>query len=258
MAEALTLASDQDWVDLMSCRFKIEIADDRKVAFNNAILNYCMYIKEQPNRLLYRAVNRQLSSDHWAQLVHLATNHETRFYRYRPVIEMIMSQAAETPRPRILSVGCSTGEEPYTLAVELHKRGLSNFHVHGTDVSLPCIKTATAGIYRASEHVSDRYAKRTGTGNMKFFDWLRDFVSFEQHNILSDRPIDFPAPTTVVTQNMLIYYKPETRHLILDNLALTLPVGGYLITGPAEDSKWQAHGFERLPAVTASVFRKCI
>lgn len=257
MAEALNVNLAQDWIEIMSSRFKIEIAPDRQPAFYNSLLNYAASISEPPARLLFRAAHRQLTSEHWAQIIHLATNHETRFYRYRPVIDLIARLSGEFARPRILSVGCSTGEEPYSFAVELCQNGFSNFHIHGTDVSPPCISTATNGIYKASEHIPERYAMRTGSGLMKFYGWLKDFVTFEQHNILSDRPIDFANPTTVVTQNMLIYYRRETRHLILDNLSFMIPKGGYLITGPAEDAQWSSPGFERLPNATASVFRKC-
>lgn len=254
MVEALPTDLSQDWIEIMSRRFKIEIGQDRQHAFYNAVLNYAASISETPSRLLFRATHRQLTSDHWAQIVHLATNHETRFYRYRPVIDLICNLSKEVARPRILSVGCSTGEEPYSFAVELLQQGFTNFQIHGTDVSPPCIATAQGGVYRASEHIPDRYAMRPGNGLMRFYGWIKDLVSFEQHNVLSERPIDFYSPTTVVTQNMLIYYSRETRHQILDRLSYLIPEGGHLITGPAEDAQWASAEFQRLPIATASVF----
>ncbi len=256
MTEATAIDLEASWLNILVGRFKIEVAEDRHAALFCSLARYAESLGETPERLLYRAHNRLLTPDHWAQVIHLATNHETRFYRNKAVVELVAQYATEFPRPRILSVGCSTGEEPYTLAVELGKRSLANYHVHATDVSLPCIEFAREGRYRDNELISDRFAKRDGNGGMQFFGWLKDFVTYEQHNVLSERPISFASPTIILTQNMLIYYRQETRFRILENLALMLPQGGYLITGPAEEAHWKPDDLERLPVAAATVFRK--
>lgn len=245
----------QGWVDLLFNRFRIEIEPDRLTALFNALLNFGASMELDAYGLYGKAVHRQLSQEQWAQIIHLATNHETRFYRYRPVIDLVVQFAAEFARPRILSVGCSTGEEPYTFAVELYERGINNFLVHGTDVSAPCIQTARNGAYRFNDTIPAKYVQTAEPGMMKFYDWIKQFVSFEQHNILSGEQIHF-EPTIIVTQNMLIYYKPQTRRQILNSLAACLPPGGYLITGPAEDGQWDSSQVDRIPVRNAAVFRK--
>ncbi|MNR63953.1 CheR methyltransferase, SAM binding domain [compost metagenome] len=66
--------------------------------------------------------------------------------------------------------------------------------------------------------------------------------------------MNFTAPDVIITQNMLIYYRVETRHLILQKLAAMLPIGGYLLTGPAEDGNWNPLGLKRLPNHLLNLF----
>ncbi|KAF0254053.1 CheR family methyltransferase [Pseudomonas putida] len=257
MAEAIAELDEQDaWIDLLYTRFKIEVAQERQPALFRALENYAVTQNDTRLSLYRKASTRQLSHSSWAQIIHLATNHETRFYRNPPVVQLVSELARHFPKPRILSVGCSTGEEPYSLAVELAKQGLPNFNVHGTDVSEPCIEIAQQGLYPAHESISERYAPRMDDGRRMRFGWIKGFVSFEQHNILGERPISFAAPNIIITQNMLIYYRSKTRKRILDHLSCLLADGGYLITAAAEEANWTAEGFERLPGLPATVFRK--
>lgn len=256
----MTLTTDlcvkEAWLSILYARFKIEVSEERHSALFRMLDAYAATIGECPEGLLSRAQTRQLTTEHWSQIIHRATNHETRFYRNRAVVDLVVKYASEVPRPRILSVGCSTGEEPYTFAVELGLRKLPNYQIFATDVSEVCIKKAQAGLYAEHESIPDRFAKRDGKGCMSFYGWVKDLVIFSQHNVLSGRPIDFLNPTLIVTQNMLIYYRQETRHRILENLSLMLSSGGLLITGPGEDAYWQNPDLERLPVAAATVFRK--
>lgn len=258
MAEVIAALDDQEaWIDLLYTRFKIEVAQDRQYALFRALSLYASSQSESLESMLNRAQRRQLTQDNWAEIIHLATNHETRFYRNPAVVELVANFAREFPRPRILSVGCSTGEEPYSIATELSVQGFANFHVHGTDVSAPCIETARSGVYPANNSIPEKLAARIDDGQrMKFYRWFKDFVTFEQHNILGERPIDFVAPNLIITQNMLIYYRRETRIRILDSLSCLLADGGYLITAAAEEAHWKPAGFDRLHSLAATVFRK--
>tara|TARA_R110001606_G_C15404525_1_gene653964 strand:+ start:11256 stop:12032 length:777 start_codon:yes stop_codon:yes gene_type:complete len=255
ISAAASLTEDQ-WIEVLYNRFRIEVSQDRRPALHRAIGAYAQSIGEDPVSLLAKALRRQLSAENWSKIIHLATNHETRFFRNRAIIEQLCDYAETFARPRVLSVGCSTGEEPYSIAIALAERGLANFKVHGIDVSEDCIATASEGIYKASEAIPSRYVKEVTNGHLRFYDWLKDFVTFSQHNVMSDRPIGFTNPSVIVTQNMLIYYRKEARHRILEGLALGLPIGGYLITGPSEDAGWKPTDLQRLPVPTASVFKR--
>jgi type IV pilus assembly protein PilK len=258
MAEAIAaLDENEAWIDMLFTRFKIEVAQERQPALFRALQNYAESDGESLESLLVRAQRRQLPQERWLQIIHLATNHETRFYRNPSVVELVAKCASEFTRPRILSVGCSSGEEPYSLGVELSLRGFANFHIHGTDVSTPCIETALTGVYRENSAIPEKFAPRINDGRkMRFTSWLKEFVTFEQHNILAERPINFAAPNIILTQNMLIYYRRETRTRILESLSCLLAEGGFLITAAAEEGHWKPQDLDRIHSSVATVFRK--
>ncbi|KZN20798.1 MULTISPECIES: CheR family methyltransferase [Pseudomonas] len=252
----MDLTTAFDWVELLAERFSVEIDEDRTIAFTSAIARFAVSLGEDIDSLGMRARQHKLSAEEWGQVLHLATNHETRFFRYMPVMSLITNFAIALPNPRILSVGCSTGEEVYSIATALIGANKVSFAVHGIDISERCVQVAKAGVYRAHPDIGDSVSFISASGHRTFHMWLRDLCTFEQHNIVGDRKIGFERPDIIVTQNMLIYYRVETRHQILAKLASMLPPGGHLITGPAEDARWKSAVVTRISNSNASVFQK--
>lgn len=243
------------WIEILDARFSIQIDAIRYDALQSALEQYAAGIGFSLEALLHAAETNRLQSDNWTMILHLATNHETRFFRSPAALELITVISKSIRSPRILSVGCSSGEEPYSIAVELLKAGMCAFRIHGTDVSAVCIETAQAGIYPRHPAVPARAATSNKT-HMTFHAWVRGLVTFQQHNILQDRPIELTKPNVVLTQNMLIYYRPATRYEILDRLANLLDAGGFLITGPAETISWPGAGLIRHSHSHLTVFQR--
>ncbi|WGK63387.1 CheR family methyltransferase (plasmid) [Halopseudomonas sp. SMJS2] len=256
MAENCQEGIDDRWAALVAERFSIEVDEQRNGAFVANLVSYSRRIGMDSEELFDRATTRKLDASHWSAIVHLATNHETKFFRYMPILSLIETLCLRKRNPQVLSVGCSTGEEPYSIAARLLRSGHALFRVHGTDVSRSCIEKAQAGVYKPHPDMRTDIAANTGNGTIRIHQWVRDAVTFEVHNIMGDMPISFTSPDVIVTQNMLIYYKVETRHEILTRLGMMLPTNGYLITGPAEDAAWMPESLERIPNPTATIFRK--
>lgn len=245
-----------DLVSLIEERFSIQINSDRLDAFHFAVKSSACGRFGSVESLVAAMRSGLVDAETWSQILHVATNHETRFFRHPPTIELIIEFCRSKAVPKILSVGCSTGEEPYSIAAALLRNGHPSFDILGIDISAPCIETARAGIYQSHPKLSNDVAVEVGEGRARFHSWIRHMVRFDVHNILSDVPIAMSAPDVVITQNMLIYYRAETRHHILNRLALELPKGGYLIAGPAEDAGWKCKGMTRTVHTHAAVFRK--
>ncbi|WP_177218553.1 CheR family methyltransferase [Donghicola eburneus] len=174
----------------------------------------------------------------------------TRFYRdigYFHALrkdvfpEMLHGANEETPL-RIWVAACSTGEEAYTLAIELSEAmeevGLpANFRILATDVYAPAIKTASAGIYQEQQvqHIApdllQKYFYRSGRG-YQVKSQLRQKLIFSVQNAQADAP--FLRLDLVSCRNMLIYLTDEAQAKTLANFNFGLKQGGYLTLGPSE------------------------
>lgn len=246
------------WLETIEARFSIQIDESRQDALKGALERLAESMGTNLGNLETKRKAGLIGVDTWAMVLHLATNHETRFFRSVSATERIIEICRSITAPKVLSVGCSTGEEPYSIASALLDAGHPTFRVHGTDVSSVCISAAREGLYPRHPNVGTVAAAPTRGGMMRFHRFVRDMVTFEVHNILQDRPVALNNPDIIITQNMLIYYRTEARYEILNRLAAMLPLGGYLITGPGESLNWSCPGVTRIPNSNPNVFHRSV
>ena len=223
--------------------------------------------------------NNAMERDEWANLVDLLTVHETRFFRDTKALELVeqfseqmlsrqdnqraqlrsetVKKILEKSRPRIASimqiwsVGCSTGEEVYSLAMVLENLAQQQsentplyFGVTGTDISFPSLATARDANYQQSRisNIPQNYQQKFITMNDTGFeisDSLKDKVCFMQGNLgeLNETPVQFFD--IIYCQNVLIYFKSDRKEIILDQLVDRLTEGGMLILAPGEATNWK-------------------
>jgi chemotaxis protein methyltransferase CheR len=198
--------------------------------------------------------------------------HETRFFRHPEHFEIVSERWVPARRAdtrsrkvRAWSVACSSGEEPFSLAMLL----LDNFpssagwsvEVLATDVSslvLERARGATWPLSRSGEISAerlDRYMLRGRyhhVGLMRAKPALRSAVRLQQLNLIS-RPYalgdDFDL---VFLRNVLIYFSAQTRRRVLDGVLAAMAPGAMLVTGPAEGVSYLAE--DRLRSVGPHVF----
>jgi chemotaxis protein methyltransferase WspC len=184
---------------------------------------------------------------------------ETWFFRGGEVFPFLADRVRQTAgrRFRILSVPCSTGEEPYSLAIALTEAGVpeSAWEIEGVDLSPRHVEQARQGSYSAfSLRQTDperrsRYFRRAGE-KWEITEALRGAVRFRQGNLIDpfflsgERLFDL-----VLCRNLFIYLTPSSRRLALANLDRLLVPDGWLGTGPVEplhlmDSRFQLVGPE--------------
>ncbi len=195
------------------------------------------------------------SRGEWEELLLPLTIGESYFFRdsgqfsllrQRLIPELIERNSAIRSL-RIWSAGCSTGEEPYSLAILVYELLPAQSHWHivivGTDVNKHAIAAARRGIYR--EHslrtldpdLRRRYFHQH-RGDWELDARFRSMVSFRQVNLLGD---PFPDSTgnlfemdLILCRNVLIYFDRTTIAPVITKFTNTLKVGGYLVTGHAE------------------------
>jgi chemotaxis protein methyltransferase CheR len=150
---------------------------------------------------------------------------------------------------KVWSAACSTGEEPYTLAMVLSSfYPLSQIHILATDIDENVIQKAKIGFYneRAMQeippHIKEKYFTKEGMF-YKVSDEIKRTVTFRKHNLLSD-PFDRDFDL-IVCRNVLIYFTEEAKHLLYQKFSEALTKKGIFFVGSTEQIFNPAtYGFE--------------
>jgi len=165
---------------------------------------------------------------------------------------------------RILSVPCSTGEEPYTLAMCLTDCGVaaSDAQIDAIDISSINIEKARSACYgnnsfRGTDlHFRDLYFDSVGT-HFQLRDNIRKRVNFEQLNIMDSTFIAGRAPYHVILcRNLMIYFDRPTQHQAIDRLEQLLTRNGMLFLGHSETSLLLERPFVALDFPRSFGFRR--
>lgn len=139
---------------------------------------------------------------------------------------------------KIWSAACSTGDEPYSLAMLLSKfMPLNKIEIIATDIDGQILEQAKVGLYREKSLASlpdtfkEKYFDKIGS-SFKVKDELKKCIKFKQHNLLKD---DYPFNCDlIVCRNVLIYFTEEAKHKIYQNFNKSLKKDGILFVGSTE------------------------
>jgi chemotaxis protein methyltransferase CheR len=192
-------------------------------------------------------------------MIDAITTNETHFFREPKHFEFLLqemvprwrSRAGKQVRSRtirIWSAGCSSGEEPFSLAMllaaELPRCDGWEVEILATDISSRILNTACRGIYSMvkspdiPKHVLHRFMlKGIGgqQGHMKVTSEIQQMVRFARLN-LSQGPYSIKAPCDLILcRNVLIYFDSESKRKVVNNLANCLSDDGLLLIGHAEN-----------------------
>lgn len=183
------------------------------------------------------------------QVVDALLNQETSFFRDAGVLDMIADAAqamqAEAPRRRvrIWSSGCSTGQEPMSLAMLFAERGMAEgtypAEIVASDISPAALSRARAGRFSQFEIQRGLPVRRMMTWfDSAGGDWIAKpelvrKLQFRQHNLTADAP---PAGKfdIVLCRNVLLYFSQDVRRRVFDTLAQAVRPGGLLVLGAGE------------------------
>jgi chemotaxis protein methyltransferase CheR len=185
------------------------------------------------------------------QIYDLVTTNETYFFRepaqLNAFIEEIVPEIL-TRKPvrkiRIWSAGCSTGEEPYSIAMMLQDAGYydrASFEIFASDINQQVLARARKGIYResafraATAGVRERYFSREPDGSWQISDAIRNRVSFGRLNIYDDMRVSLLGTLDVIfCRNVIIYFDDASKRIVITNFYKRLGESGYLLLGHSE------------------------
>jgi chemotaxis protein methyltransferase CheR len=220
---------------------------------------------------LLRAI-RKSNVDYEALLEGLLTQ-ETSFFRYpsvyqafekRVLPELHVKKFWKNPRTlRIWSAGCSTGEEPYSIAITI-ANSLSfsdswNVEILATDVGRHALKLAARGVYSgrslgsvSPEQLATHFTLAHGGHQVK--PRVRKLVTFVQMNLAS--AVYVGRMDMIFCMNVLIYFSEERRRTLVQRFYDTLEPGGYLFLGHSESISKMPVKFQAIVLNDCILYRK--
>ena len=250
----------------------IPLPEDVFRLVRDIIKDYCgLYFDDGARYLLEKRLSRRVRNHHLndfrdyyrfirydkraeeelSAIMDVLTVNETYFFREQnqlrafreEILEELKTVNRDKKTLRIWSAGCSTGEEPYTIAMLINETGF--FHgwdieIHGSDINQRVLQTARRGVYRKNSfrtmepHFLNKYFVEED-GAHRITDTIRKYVNFSYLNLLDPFKSKFLGKMDVVfCRNVLIYFDGASRRLVIENFYNRLLEGGYLLLGHAE------------------------
>jgi len=209
----------------------------------NSYSEYCNYVLDTENG----------KKETVHMMDRLSTN-KTDFFREADHFDflsntLLTNYVSETGKKkiRVWSAGCSSGEEPYTIAMVLNEQKANipflDFRIYASDISTTVLKKAKLAIYPISDIVDipeiyrSKYllkSKDKTKQKIRIDSKIRDKVKLFRYNLLSEK-LPFKKPLDIIfCRNTLIYFDRQTQEIVINNLISTLSKGGYLFLGHSE------------------------
>ncbi len=201
---------------------------------------YYQYLRFDPDR-----------QAEWDALIISITTNETYFMREERQLRCfqrdILPQLAErstTGRVRIWSAGCSSGEEPYSLAILLKETKLSKqvaVEIYATDINTRVLSRAKEGVYTENSFrttdaaFKEKWFTESGPGHWRVKDELRQGITFSRFNLFELERYSLLAPFDVIfCRNVIIYFDLDVKVKVVERFYDRMKPGGYLLLGHSE------------------------
>ncbi|NES19534.1 MAG: protein-glutamate O-methyltransferase CheR, partial [Symploca sp. SIO3E6] len=200
----------------------------------------------------------QTSSQELSELIEQVVVPETWFFRHQEAFSFLSHYVKSEWLPihpysrlRVLSIPCSTGEEPYSTAITLIEAGLApdKFNIDAIDISHQVILKAIRGVYSNNSFrgkklaFRERYFQQTVEG-YQLCNLVKKTVNFLQGNLLNPLFLAKRGKYDVIfCRNLLIYFEPAARKRAVDILTSSLTTRGLLFVGCAETGQMITNGF---------------
>jgi len=252
----------------------IPLPEDVFRLLRDFIHDYCgIFFDDASKFLLERRLSRRLEQHHLKSfeeyyhflrydrkreeeltvLVDNLTTNETYFFRENPqlrafaeeILPELRERLADRKALRIWSAGCSTGEEPYTIAMLLFESGdwwrTWQVEILGSDINQRVLHTARKGLYKKSAHrvtspeMLAKYFIEEEKGDYRIVDKVKELVSFSSLNLLDPLKANLISNMDIIfCRNVIIYFDKEAKKKVIESFSNKLREGGYLLLGHSE------------------------
>jgi chemotaxis protein methyltransferase CheR len=211
----------------------------------------------------YDHVTNDSSQDEFTRLLDLVSTNKTDFFREQKHFDFlrdeILPKLATEKRIRIWSSACSTGEEPYTIAMTLFD-GVQNpaqwdFKIMASDLSTRVLAKAVSGVYDEDrfrdvppDTLKRHFLRGRGdsAGLFRVKPHLASMIQFRRLNLMDGQfPIKTPLDL-IFCRNVMIYFDRPTQETLVNKFYRYLKPGGHLFIGHSESLQWVTHPFKSL------------
>ncbi len=211
----------------------------------------------------YAKVTEDRTHEEFTRMLDLISTNKTDFFREPKHFDFlrarIIPELERTKRVRIWSSACSSGEEPYTIAMTLfdtvRNPGEWDFKILASDLSTRVLAKAATGIYD-EERVRDvppdvvrrHFLRGRGerAGQLKVKPHLAGMIQFRRLNLMDAHFPIKSALDLIFCRNVMIYFDRPTQETLVNKFHRYLKPGGYLFIGHSESLQWVRHPFKSL------------
>jgi len=255
-------------VDLVYQHSRIRLGDDKQALLANRLRHRLKDLALSSYKKYCQILESVAGPEEIEHLVDLISTNHTKFFREPEHFSFLAKKALPAILPRLLkdgtplkiwSAACSSGEEPYTLAIVLAEALRAypslSWEIFASDISKRMLARAQHGIYRMElvEPVEPDLLKRyfqqgvgSRAGDCRVKAELKEHILFHRINLFQ---AEFPIPKrqdVIFCRNVMIYFDPPSRATLIARLADQLASGGYLIVGHSESLFGIRHSLESI------------
>lgn len=236
------------YMKMLAARCGIDLKEYKKQAILNRLAKRLSALN-LPNLDAYCQLLR-VDIEEEIKFVNLITNTTTYFFRENHHFEILANKilpalAAKQKKIRIWSAGCSTGEEPYSIAIVIHEAipDLNNYDIKimATDVNSDALEFAKVGIYngesikKINKPRTNKWFKKIAKKNLYQIDsQLKKIITFTKLNLMGIWPIH-EFFDIIFCRNVIIYFHADISHIILERFYKSLNKEGVLFLGHSEN-----------------------
>jgi len=253
-------------------RTGIVVTDDKEGMFYSRLSRRLRQLGLKNFKEYCQLLQTRAGKEETVQLINAITTNLTAFFREKHHFEYLKDRVIPEFRQRnrsersfkIWSAGCSTGEEPYSLAMVLNEAFADlptwDIKVLATDIDSNVLEQAATGIYR-NDRVTDmpinavkenfKRGKGKQSGLVRAKSSLRKLIGFSQLNLMDAWSV--PTKDVIFCRNVIIYFDKETKKRLIDRYADTLRDGGYLFIGHSESLIGAS---DRFKLIRQTIYRK--
>ncbi len=197
------------------------------------------------------------------KFINFLTVSESFFFREKGHFEFLVEEIKKSVKQnhRLLSLPCSSGEEPYTILIYMLENGFKNFEIIGVDINTKVLEIAKKAIYtkrRVSLLPNDllkRYLSNVDNSHYALKDRYKKMVCFKHLNLFDQEIYSLGQFDFVFSRNLFIYFDDYSKLEALRVFHKLLVQGGYLFLGHADIVK-VTPGFERVYRPGLQILKK--